>query len=474
VALAIGAFVSGCNAILGNDAHELAPRDGGATGTGGTASTGTTSTTSTSTTGPSTTSTATSTGTAGSGGGSGGSGTGGGSSDAGSDAPAPVCTPNAQQCQGRTLRQCSAAGQWMDIFQCPYACVGNVCAGTCVPGAAQCTLNVPQTCDDNGQWVSGAACPAICTLGQCTGMCVPNTVIQCGSAATCNQFATQTCDGTGTYGDCAPAPSNCLALPTGWQAVATTQGACPQGFGSPQSYYTKADGDPFTCQCGCGGTQKCGGTVTLNEFDPLGGANCTGTPTKRTLMGISSACGPGGGNVLTPNSYTISDIVYGPAPACTAAPKALTMPQVVTQSTTLCMANSTCPGGACLSLLEGRNLCLMHAGNVACPMDYPTATVMSPTYDDNRACGACTCGSTLGCTLNDVQLNNDSTNCTEGHPYWMNADTTCKAAPVSYPLNATKVHDTVTGNGTCAETAPSMPTGAVHLNIANTVTVCCR
>jgi len=307
-------------------------------------------------------------------------------------------------------------------------------------------------------------------------MCVPNTVIQYGSAATCNQFATQTCDATGKYSDCTPAPSNCLAIPMGWQAVAMAQqGTCPQGFGSPQNYYTKADGDAYTCQCNCGGTQKCAGTVTLNEFDPLGGADCTGTPTKRILT-ITPACGSGGGNILTPNSYKISDVVYGPQPACTASPKAVTMPPVATQSTTLCTASGTCPGGACLSLLEGRNLCVSHSGNVACPMDFPNATVMSPTYDDGRSCGACSCASTLTCTLTEVELNNDSSIWTRvNNPYWMLANaTTCTAAPYSYPLNATKAIDTSTGTGTCAETSPSTPGGTVHLNVANTITVCCR
>ena len=469
VALALGTLAAGCNAILGNEAHELALKGpDAASGTGGGVSTSSSTTgspTTSSTTGGGTTSTGT-------GGSSGGSSMDGGT-DAADDSPTPVCTANVKECQGRTLRQCSTAGQWVDLLQCPYACVTDVCAGSCVPTTKQCSLNTPQTCDDKGNWVNGSPCAAICSLGECTGMCVPNTTQACGSPATCNGGAIQTCDATGKWSDCTPAPSNCLAIPMGWQAVALTQAGCPQGFGSPQTYFTKATGNDFTCQCGCGGTQKCSGTVTLNEFDPLGGADCTGTPSARTLT-ITPACGSGGGSILQTHSYTISDIDYGPAPACAAAPKVITMPPVVTESTTLCTANGTCPGGACLSLLEGRNLCISHAGDVACPMDFPTATVMSPTYDDGRSCGACACDSTLACALTNVQLNNDALTCTTGHPYWMNANETCTQAPSSYPLNSTKAIGGSTGDGTCVETSPSEPTGIVHLNIANTITVCCR
>jgi hypothetical protein len=465
-AVALGALAAGCNAILGNDVHELA-KSGVATGSAGTGS------------GNGGAATGAGGSVGGGASGSGGIGTGGttgGSpgSDASDDAPAPVCTGSVKECQGRTLRQCSG-GQWVDLLQCPYACVGEVCTGSCVPMTKQCVQNTPQTCDAGGNWVSATPCPAICSLGECTGMCVPGTMQACGSAATCNAFAMQICDLTGTWSDCTPAPGNCLAIPTGWQAVAMAQqaGGCPQGFGSPQTYYTKATGDPFTCQCQCGGTQKCSGTVTLNEYDPLGGPNCTGTPNKSTLT-VTPACGSGGPAIDQTKSYTISDMVYGPQPACVASPKGTVMPPVVTESTTLCSANGTCPGGACLSLLEGRNLCVSHAGDVPCPMGFATATVMSATYDDGRTCGACSCGSTLGCTLTGVQLNNSSPNCATNHPYWMNATETCTQAPASFPLNATKALGSSTGDGTCVETSPSQPTGIVHLNVANTITVCCR
>jgi hypothetical protein len=213
----------------------------------------------------------------------------------------------------------------------------------------------------------------------------------------------------------------------------------------------------------------------LNEFSPDGGANCSGTPATRTFS-VTPNCVQGNyGSILTPNSYTISNVAYAPAPACSATPKTTSTPAVVAESTLLCSPNAICPDGACLSLLESRNLCISKPGMQTCPTGYPTAKVMSSTYDDTRSCGPCSCGSTLTCALTDVMLNNDSSACTTGHSYWMTAnDSSCAAAPSNYPLNAVKAIGTVGGDGTCAETSPSPPTGTVGLNANTTITVCCR
>jgi hypothetical protein len=261
----------------------------------------------------------------------------------------------------------------------------------------------------------------------------------------------------------------------GWQAVAMTQTTCPSGFGQPLTWYTSAKADPFSCECGCGGTQTCSGTVTLNEFSPDGGANCSGTPSTRQLN-VTPNCVVGGyGSIYTPNSYSISDVVYGPGPACTSNPTITAQPPVVAPSTLLCSPNAGCgPDGVCLSLLESRNLCLSKPGVQTCPDGYPNATVMSSTYDDTRSCGSCSCGSTLTCTLTGVNLNNDSNACTTTGPYWMNVDDTCTAAPTPYPLNGVKALGTVTGDGTCAATSSSDPMGTVSLNAGSTITVCCH
>jgi hypothetical protein len=110
-----------------------------------------------------------------------------------------------------------------------------------------------------------------------------------------------------------------------------------------------------------------------------------------------------------------------------------------------------------------------------CPAGYPNASTYAPFYDDSRGCSACSCGSTLTCTLSSVLLNNNSSTCTTvGHPYWMNASTTCAKAPSDYPINAVKAEGTSAGDPACAETSPSTPTGGVALNPGTLTTVCCK
>jgi len=454
----------GCNAILGNDVHELAAAgsQGGASGASSTPVDA-------------------------------GGGRSGGSSRDGSEATfdvaigrdvtmgdaevpdgtSPPCSSGAVRCQGANVNQC-IAGQWIQTAQCPFACLNGACTGFCVPGTKQCNDLTPQTCDSTGQWLSGATCPNLCSLGECAGMCVPNNTLSCGSAATCNATAVQTCDGAGTWGSCLPAPSDCLALPSGWQAVAMTQDTCPDGFGAAQTYLTSATGAAFTCTCGCGGTQTCSGSFTLNHYGADAGATCDGTPTTRTAA-VTPNCVTGNyGSIAFGDGYTISAVTYGPAPSCTASPTPTVQPNVATQSITLCSANATCPSGACLSAAQGANVCLAKAGTNSCPADYPTRTLMAPTYDDTRSCGPCTCGSTLTCDITGVLLNNDGDGCTTAHPYWMTATSICAQAPSSYPANGVKAIGSSAGSGTCTATSPSSPAGGVTLHDASTMTVCCK
>ena len=394
----------------------------------------------------------------------------------GSDQSVLGCNPNATECRDRSVFLCTPTGQWIEALRCPNACSKGACTGSCIPGMTGCSVLTPQTCSAEGQWENGAACPYLCRDGKCVGACIPTSVESCGAAATCNASAVKTCDENGVLGACSQAPSSCLAVPATWEPVAVTTTTCPAGFGGGRPYYTNATGGAFTCSCGCAGTQACSGSVTLNQYGSDAGAGCSGTPSTRTLA-ISTSCAIANyGTITAGNSYTISGITYGPGPACTATPSATAKPAVVAPSVTLCSANTVCPTGACLSVSEGANLCVQKAGTNACPAEFPTRTIMSPTYDDTRDCGACACGSTLTCSLTGVLLDNDYS-CDVANPYNMTATDTCtgaSVAPSSYPLNAVLAKTNSTGTGACAMTAPSLPTGKVVLRDATTVTVCCK
>jgi hypothetical protein len=415
VLLSAGALAAGCNAILGNDAHELgeAGVDSAVETDGATA-----------------------------------------------DGSNPTDSPSE-----------AARGPAGDAGDAGSAGDASDAAGSCVLGDTQCSGSTVQTCDSRGSWRNGAACPYVCSQGQCTGVCVPNATQACGSAATCNSAAMQTCDSTGAWGPCMPGPGTCAAVPAGWQPVATTSAACPSGFDTPSAYISGADGGAPTCACNCTGTQACTGTFTLNRFHP--GPGCSGTAAAATVFPVSPTCTTGGfGQVVQGDGYTISNVVYGPGPSCVATPAATATPPVSSQTVSLCAATATCPSGACLSASQAASLCVSKAGTNACPTGFPTRTLVSQAVGDTRGCGPCACGSTLTCTLTGALLDNDYA-CGTGNTYNFTAATTCTAAPSAYPLNAIQAVETTTGTGTCAQTAPSNPTGAVGLDPATTATVCC-
>ncbi len=386
---------------------------------------------------------------------------------------ADACVPNTTECRGRNIYLCTPGGQWIEILQCSFACVSGACAGDCVPGTHQCSGPIPQSCDATGKWQNGTSCPYVCSQGQCTGMCIPGSTLSCGSTTTCNANGTQTCDAMGIFGPCLPAPGNCATVPQDWEPVALTQANCPSGFGSPQLYYTSATGAPYTCSCSCGGSQSCGGYATLNEY--FSAAACAAQiPDATTWFEISTSCAAGTYGHITGNHlYALSDIVYGAGPTCYASPTPTTQPPVAIQTINMCWPDATCPSGACLSTDQSLNLCVYKIGTNVCPAGYPKATMLAPWYDDSRSCGACTCESSLSCTLSDVVLNNDA-NCGIGHPYMMSVTTACSTASINYPLNAVKATGTSTGSPTCVEKSPSNPMGGVSLNSGTTATVCCK
>jgi hypothetical protein len=483
--LAVGALSAACNAILGNDALPLLDGSVG----GGDASDADHLT----------------------------QGDSGGETDGGhADADASRgCTPDAGMCgDGGAVIECSSAGQWVPGVQCPFVCSGGQCAGTCVPGTKQCSANVPQTCDSAGRWQSGAACsnvcsngacalscapgaqqcsgntpqtcdaagqwqdgtmcPFVCSQGKCIGSCVPNTTETCGGAPTCNAGASHICDATGTWGPCTPGATPCVSVPAGWQPVATTTTAtCPSGFGTPQAYVTGfTGGGPYVCSCACAGTQACSGTLTLNHY--AGG--CGGSATPDTLS-VTPNCGAGSPlnpSIISGDGYAITNVSYGPSPACTATPTPTNAPAVFSQNETVCAATLTCPSGACLSSAQSGAMCISQVGANACPPGFATRTLVAQKIGDTRNCGACTCSSTLTCNLTGLLADNDSA-CGTGTPYSTTVTTSCAAATggTNYPLNATKGLTTSSGTGACAPATPSSPVGSVSLDAATTLTVCC-
>jgi hypothetical protein len=180
------------------------------------------------------------------------------------------------------------------------------------------------------------------------------------------------------------------------------------------------------------------------------------------------------GDIISGYGYTLSNVVYEPSPVCYTNPAPIFQPSPQTTTITICTPNLTCPTGACLSSSQVGTLCVAKYGIETCPSGYPNGTTFSTYYEDTRTCGSCTCGSTLTCAFNSVLLDNSNVCVTVGHPYWMNATTSCMAAPGNYPISGVKANGTSTGSGSCVETAPSNPVGGVELGQGSIATVCCK
>ena len=201
---------------------------------------------------------------------------------------------------------------------------------------------------------------------------------------------------------------------------------------------------------------------------------CPDQPTSTVTLNYRDTCSSGNfGSIVTGHTYQLSNPTYAPSPACGGGPTPTTTPLVVTQTTTICFPNLSCPTGACLTTPEEANLCVSKLGIQTCPAGFPNATVVAQSYNDYRACGQCACASSLTCTLNGVILHNDSA-CGGGPPYVMTATTGCATGPSNYPLNAIIADGVSAGSPTGVETTPSMPVGGVELQSSTTATVCCK
>lgn len=347
----------------------------------------------------------------------------------------------------------------------------------CTPGTSQCTdAGSVQQCGDAGQWQAGPTCTSVCVNGQCAGTCQPGATQACGGAATCNAGGTQTCDKFGTWGPCSNAPRPCVATPLGWQPYATASGGvCPAGFTGPQAYISAVSAPPAGCGCSCSGTQVCTATGQLIQYSQPG---CSGPATPLGgPINITSSCVLGGyGSVTAANYYAVTGVTSAATPSCGASSFVSSKPPAQKTTKELCSPALSCPNGACLDPGQEANLCVSKDGDFPCPTAYPTRTLVAIDSVDTRGCGPCACGSTLGCSLQAVNANNDSATCSANpYAFTMSGSSFCAQAPLSFPVNGIKGTFAASGSGTCSSvTSPAQPTGSVSLNPGNMRTVCCR
>jgi hypothetical protein len=270
---------------------------------------------------------------------------------------------------------------------------------------------------------------------------------------------------------CSFACAGGACIPMGWSPVALTSGACPAGFASPSVYVAVVSASPYTCTCNCSGTQVCSGSGVLRQY---GNGGCTGSPVQSLPVDFSTGCTQAMSATITGGAdYMLSNVSFGPAGTCSATAVATDKPSPTLKNITVCQPDLSCAGGACMSLTEQAGMCVSATGDVACPAGLPTKTVVALSVVDNRACGGCSCGSTLGCTFTSLIVDGDYA-CGTGNPYnFIAALNGCVTAPNTYYFNASMANANVNGSGVCQPTSASKPSGNVALDPTTTLTLCC-
>jgi hypothetical protein len=120
------------------------------------------------------------------------------------------------------------------------------------------------------------------------------------------------------------------------------------------------------------------------------------------------------------------------------------------------------------------SVCVHAEGDVECPTAYPDKQVYYQGFSDNRACGACTCGSLSGAACSTQADFFSATNCS-GTPNLSNVVITSSEDPfcnLGGTYNRVRVDSvSVTNAGQCQPADTSL-TGSV--NATGATTLCCR
>ena len=273
-------------------------------------------------------------------------------------------------CGGADCPDCSAGQPCNGDGDCrSHDCNDGVCAASCDDGE--------QNGDEEGV--------------DCGGDCA-----SCGDTEDCAQPGDE--DGN-LLADCLDPvclTSQCITLPDGWfgpvtLVPASNQTNCPTGFDVPfGDAFTGVTADDALCEpCSCG--PHSGGACGNVTVELYADANCL------ALLWSAAATGACQLNQLNGiDSVHIPDIPFTPG-SCAPSGGMATLPDPVwTGATRVCMGAPVgeCAAGPCTPPPpEGAPLCIVQAGDVACPEPWSDRR---PLYDpggeeDTRGCAACVC-----------------------------------------------------------------------------------
>lgn len=287
-----------------------------------------------------------------------------------------------------------------------------------------------------------------------------------GASSSAASSSTSSTGGAGGASDtCTAMGSQCLAVPSGWTAVAydgpsTGPVSCPSGWVEQHRGGVSPQGVGMCSPCMCGAaacgkptitlftsTPDCTGTLTANFLeDPVVCDNNGGVATYSAKQSpIKAVCPPSGGvlSASTPMWATV-DVTCTP------------------------LAPKTCGGGECVATPPTPlQLCVSRAGDVACPQpSLSTRQVFYTGVVDTSACSACSCISPV-CTGNTTVYTGINCQGSLAATLTPNVCATNLAGVTPQSLKTALV-----ASSACAPSGGG-PTGAITADPTTAVTVCC-
>jgi hypothetical protein len=310
-------------------------------------------------------------------------------------------------------------------------------------------------------------------------------IMGCGGPENCTNGIDDNCDGLVDCADpqCTQMGFACTAsaIPAGWLLVSFSTSArpvCPVAWGAEAQVVSNVAGAPGTCACTCsGGPATCVGTATYNGYPNA----CSTGAAPVNLAVNDGACAATTASITSGNSYQLyfASTAQPHQATCTGSGTVTAAPPPTFDAGATCAAPSMlgtgCAVGVCAPPSAAPfKTCISHPGTVACPAFGYTAQVLAstgtPGYVDARACGACSCASSITCgAVSKVVLFTNAT-CAGGAADAI--DTGCQLVGSSASIRSYKVEYASGGDDACKPKSSSPPTGSVVLD-GNVKTICC-
>lgn len=339
--------------------------------------------------------------------------------------------------------------------------------------------------DGNGSSSGGASSGATSSGGSSSGNIADGAgdvtnadACVASGAEVCEDGLDNDCNGTKDCEDPACSQYACTKTEVDWTivsvraaSVADAGAACATGWTNPRTLLQNVRASAATCACSCGAPNgnPCANAGTRNVSLRTGSSNCND--------GSFGAVVDNGCQALPiawdPSFNGAGMVAFGPTQVTCAA--SATLPAVVDDGAVVVCdlaASATpiaCTGGTCVLEPGTDQICLMRSGDVpTCPAGFPARKVLTPSFTDGRACGACSCGTNAtACTNREIAFYTNG-GCNQGRRAAA-IDGTCNSlsgsgTPTHYRYEATP-------NGACTAAAATVAvSGAIGTTPS---TLCC-